>query len=188
MKDTSSNYVEIYSMHVKCCWTSLYCSWLRYNIEKFWTFFFQIKENLQKYHWLEHSIVKYNTPRQNKKDWRAQECDYNYWKVLKITRILMYILTPREFGFQRNLDFQFPPFWIQISRKFRESSLKFCYALWNSTLKNRFSLWHLRFDYFLLVKYRDFWWTRSKISHFGRKNNFLIKITKPSAMTQRQDQ
>ncbi len=93
------------------------------------------------------STIKINyTPRQNKKDWRAQKWDYNYWKVHKITRILMYILTPREFGFQRNLDCQFPPFWIQISRKFRKSSMKFCYALWNSTLKKRFSLWHLRFD------------------------------------------
>ncbi len=130
---------------------------------------------------------KQYTPRQNKKDWRAQKWDYNYWKVLKITRILMYILTPREFGFQRNLDFQFPPFWIQISRKFYESSMKFCYALWKSTIKNRYQLWYLRFDGVLLEKYRDFWWTRSEISHFGRKNHFQIKITKPSAKTRGQD-
>jgi hypothetical protein len=47
----------------------------------------------------QYSNLSHHTPQQNKKDWSAQECDYNYWKVLKITRILMYILTPREFGF-----------------------------------------------------------------------------------------
>jgi hypothetical protein len=37
---------------------------------------------------------------------------------------------------QRNPHLQFPLFWIQISLKFRENSMKFCHALWKSTLKN----------------------------------------------------
>ncbi len=128
------------------------------------------------------------TPRQNKKDCTAQKWDCYYWKVLEIPRIVMYISTSREFGFQRNLHLQFPPFWIQISLKFRESSMKFCYELWKSNLKNRYQLWHLRFESFLLVKYRDFCWTRSKIGHFGGKYYGLIKITKPSAKTQEKSQ
>ncbi len=44
------------------------------------------------------NIFKYHTPQQSKKDRCAQKWDYSYWKVLKIPRILMYILTPENSG------------------------------------------------------------------------------------------
>ncbi len=58
----------------------------------------------------------------------------------EITRIFMYVSIPRDFEFQRNLYLQFPPFWIQISQKFLESSMKIFNTLWNSTPKNRYQL------------------------------------------------
>jgi hypothetical protein len=62
--------------------------------------------------------------------------------------------------------------------------VKFCHTCRKSTLKKRYQLWHLRFDSFLILKYRDFCWTRSKIGHFGGKNYGLIKITKPPGKAQ----
>jgi hypothetical protein len=91
---------------------------------------------------------------------------------------------PRDFEFQRNLHLQFPPFWIEIWLFFLESSVKIFNRLWNSTLKKRYQIWHLRFDSFLILKYRDFCWTRSEISHFGEKIYGFIKNTKPSGKTQ----
>ncbi len=68
----------------------------------------------------------------------------------------MYVSILRDFEFQRNLHFQFLPFWIQILLKFLENSVKIFNKLWNSTLKNRYQLWHLRFDSFFILKYHGF--------------------------------
>ncbi len=114
------------------------------------------------------------TLKQILKNCKTQKWDHNHWRVFEITRILMYVSIPRDFEFQRNLHLQFPPFWIQILLTFLESSVKMFNKLWNSTLKNRNQLWHLRFDLFFILKYRDFSWTRSKNSHFGEKIYGLI--------------
>ncbi len=111
---------------------------------------------------------------------KTQKWVHSYWKVLKITWILMYVLTPRDFEFQRKPHLLFPSFWIRISQKFHESSVKFCHTCRMLTLKKRYQLWHLRFDSFLILKYLVLLNQDKKISHFGEKNYGLIKITKPS--------
>ncbi len=121
-----------------------------------------------------------NTLKQIKKNCKTQKWDHNYRKVLKITRIFMHILIPKDFRFQRNLHLQFPPFWIQISLQFRESSMKFCHALRNSTLNNRYQHWHLRFDWIFLVKNCKFCWDWSKIGHFGEFFQHFFQNAEPS--------
>ncbi len=111
-----------------------------------------------------------------KKYCKTQKWDHNYRKVLKITRIFMHILIPKDFRFQRNLHLQLPPFWIQISLQFRESSMKFCHALRNSILKNRYQHWHLRFDWIFLAKNWKFCCNWSEIGHFGDFFNISFKM------------
>ncbi len=100
----------------------------------------------------------------------------------------MYVLTPREFGFQRNLHLQFPPFWIQISLKFRECSMKFYHALLKSSLKNRYPLWTSEIWFVFDTKISRFLLNQEQNRPFWRNFYGLIKITKPSGKAQENSQ
>ncbi len=109
-------------------------------------------------------------------------------KFLKFQEFWCISWPPENSGSREIFISSFRHFESKFRWNFEKVPWNFFYELWNSTLKNRYQLWHLRFESYLLVKYRDFCWTRSKIGHFGGKYYGLIKITKPSAKTQEKSQ
>jgi hypothetical protein len=118
---------------------------------------------------------KYYTPLQNKKVWYAQIG--NITTVNEITRILMYVLTPREFGFQGKLHLQFSPFWIEIWLLFRECSMKFGHAHRYSTLMNRYSLLHFRFDWYIYTHLKGFLASFSMVCLAFRSYLYFLKVS-----------